>query len=288
VGSNEDNWKTRIGNERLNMQRAAWFDIRVWFAIRKRLEIRKRNLHVMLATAFLLSFAFVLPAQIAPADSPQARALTPSERGDIYMARKMYREAIETYMQAPASAQMLNKIGIAYHQLAELDLAAKYYQRAVKADPMFVDATNNLGTIYYAKKSYRRSISEFRKVLRVKPDAASTWANLSNAYFGRKQYELSTEAREKALELDPEVFDRRSSVGTLVQERNVAEAAKYHYFVAKSLAKKGRTADALLYIRKALEEGFKERNRFQEEPEFAGLRDDPEFKQLMATEPKVL
>ena len=159
------------------------------------------------------------------------------------MARKMYRDAIETYMQAPVSAQMLNKIGIAYHQLADIDTAGKYYQRAIKMDPEFADAINNLGTIYYSKKSYRRAINEFRKVLRVKPDAASTWANLANAYFERKQYERSTEALQKALELDPTVLDNRGTVGSLVQDRNVADRAKYHYYLAKSLAKQGKNSD---------------------------------------------
>jgi tetratricopeptide (TPR) repeat protein len=224
----------------------------------------------------------------ADAASGTVHVLTPAERGDIYMARKMYRDAIEIYMQAPPTAQMLNKIGIAYHQLADLDAAGKYYQRAIKADPQFTDAINNLGTIYYSKKSYRRAVNEFRKVLRTKPEAASTWANLANAYFERKQYELSTEALQKALELDPTVLDNHGTVGSLVQDRNIADRAKYHYYLAKSLAKKGQNADAIMYIRKALEEGFKERNKFQEEPEFAGLRDDPEFKQIMATEPKVL
>jgi tetratricopeptide (TPR) repeat protein len=217
-----------------------------------------------------------------------ARVLTPAERGDIYMARKMYRDAIEAYMQAPVSAPMLNKIGIAYHQLADVDTAGKYYQRAIKMDPQFADAINNLGTIYYSKKSYRRAINEFRKVLRVKPDAAATWANLANAYFERKQFDRFAEAQDRALELDPEVFSNRGTVGSLVQDRNIADRAKHDYFMAKSLAKRGRNADALQFIRKALEEGFKERNKFQEEPEFAGLRDDPEFKQIMATEPKVL
>jgi tetratricopeptide (TPR) repeat protein len=260
-------------------------------------DTRKRGRQAMLVFFSVLAIGLVPSANAqntAPVNAnPQASnsafpPLTLAERGDIYMARKMYRDAIETYMQAPPSAPMLNKIGIAYHQLAEIDLAGKYYQRAIKADPAFVDAINNLGTIYYSKKSYRRAIGEFRKVLRVKPDAASTWANLSNAYFERKQYELSTDALQKALEIDPAVLDNRGTVGSLVQDRNVADRAKYHYYLAKSLAKKGRNADALLYIRKALEEGFKERQKFQEEPEFAGLRDDPEFKQIMATEPKVL
>jgi hypothetical protein len=44
----------------------------------------------------------------------------------------------------------------------------------------------------------------------------------------------------------------------------------------------------LTYIRKALEEGFKERDKFQKEPEFAKMQDLPEFQQLMASEPRVL
>jgi tetratricopeptide (TPR) repeat protein len=238
--------------------------------------------------ALAVGSALALSAQVIQTEAPQPHALTPAERGDIFMARKMYREAIETYMTGPQTAPMLNKIGIAYHQMTDLDNAAKYYQRAAKADPMFVDAVNNLGTVYYSKKSYRRAVSEFKKVLRVKPDSASTWANLSNAYFGRKQYDLSNEARDKALELDPQVFDRRGTVGSVIQDRNVGEIAKFHYSLAKSLAKKGRNSEALQYIRKSLEEGFKERKKFLEEPEFAGLREDPEFKQIMATEPKVL
>ena len=254
-----------------------------------RAEIQFRRARTIVPFVLILTGSMLpLAAQVPQTETPQAHNLSPAERGDIFMARKMYREAIETYMMGPQTAPMFNKIGIAYHQLADLDAAAKYYQRAAKTDPMFVDAINNLGTVYYSKKSYRRAVTEFKRVLRVKPDSASTWANLSNAYFGRKQYDLANDARDKALELDPGVFDRRGSIGSIVQERNVAEIAKFHYSLAKSLAKKGHNTEALQYIRKSLEEGFKERKKFLEEPEFAGLREDPEFKQIMATEPKVL
>ena len=45
---------------------------------------------------------------------------------------------------------------------------------------------------------------------------------------------------------------------------------------------------ALLYIRKALEEGFTERKKMMEDPEFVSLRKLPEFQELMAMEPRVL
>ena len=90
------------------------------------------------------------------------------------------------------------------------------------------------------------------------------------------------------MELDPDVFEHRSTTGILLQERSVEERAKFHYYLAKTYAKSGRKDLALVYIRKALEEGFKEREKFKEEPEFVGLREDPEFKQIMGLEQKVL
>jgi hypothetical protein len=45
---------------------------------------------------------------------------------------------------------------------------------------------------------------------------------------------------------------------------------------------------ALQYMRKAIEEGFPERKRFTEEPEFAVLKDNAEFQQILKSEPRVL
>ena len=227
-----------------------------------------------------------IPAnQAQPADSPK---VTPELRGDIMMARKMYREAIEKYKEAPNSAIISNKIGIAYHQLLQLNIAKRYYERAIKFDRKYSEAVNNLGTVYYAQKSYKRAIGQYKKALRITPDSAAVLSNLGTAYFARKNYELASAAFQRAFELDPEVFERHSSQGVLLQERSVEERAKFHYYLAKTYAKAGKNDLALLYIRKALEEGFKERDKFIKEPEFVGLREDPEFKKLMETEQKVL
>ncbi len=84
--------------------------------------------------------------------------VTPEVRGDIFMARKMYREAVEAYEEGPKNnAVLLNKTGIAYHQLLELRTAKKFYELSVRANPRYAEAINNLGTVYYASKSYRRA-----------------------------------------------------------------------------------------------------------------------------------
>ena|SRR5258706_8015008 len=217
------------------------------------------------------------------------KALSPETRGDILMARKMYREAVETYRECPqSSAIVANKTGIAYHQMLDLEQAKKYYEKAVKLNPEYAEAINNLGTIFYSRHSYRRAITQYRKALRVTPESASILSNLGTAYFARKNYDDAFKTYQEALRLDPEVFEHRNSHGVLLQERSVEEKAKFHYYMAKTYAKAGMQDRAILYIRMALEEGFKERDKFKQEPEFAGLKENQEFKLLMSTEQKVL
>jgi tetratricopeptide (TPR) repeat protein len=247
------------------------------------------------AAAQLVSTSSTVPP---PADVPAAGAivpakpqpLTPEMRGDILMARKMYREAAELYAAAGAdkSAVLANKVGIAHHQMLQFDVARRHYQRAIKLNPKYAEAINNLGTIYYAKKSYRRAIGQYKRALKLTPESASIHSNMGYAQFARRQYAPAMESFNKALELDPQVFERRSTQGVLLQERSVEERAKFFYYVAKAYAKRGEKDLALLYVRKAIEEGFKERDKFKEDPEFATLRDLPEWQQLMTMESRVL
>jgi tetratricopeptide (TPR) repeat protein len=224
---------------------------------------------------------------VAPAKP--AINITPELRGDIYMAEKRYREAAEMYGQnAAGSAILLNKTGIAYHQMLQLGLAEKYYRASLKVDPKYAEAVNNLGTIFYARKSFRRAVNEYKKALRLHPNSASVWSNLGMGYFARKDYSKAADSFQQALKLDPEVFESRSTQGVLLQERSVEEHAKFHYYLAREYAKAGVNDRALQYIRKALEEGYKEKKKIEEDPAFAAMKELPEFKELMALEPRVL
>jgi len=233
------------------------------------------------------------PGPSIPQAAPQTNpVITPELRGDVFMAKKQYREAIEAFHDGPKNDPVLyNKSGIAYHQLLQLDSALKSYQQAVRLKKDYLEAINNIGTIYYARKNYGRSITYYKRAIKIAPQApksASIYSNLGTAYFARKQYKDATDAFQIAMTLDPDVFEHRSNFGILLEERNVEERAKYHYYVAKMYARNGRTELALQYLRKALEEGFKEKKQIEKDPEFASMRDSKEFKDLMALEPRVL
>jgi tetratricopeptide (TPR) repeat protein len=226
-------------------------------------------------------------AVVTPSEGPTE--LSAHKRGDILMARKMYREAIETYQGAVKEAAVIyNKLGIAYHHLNDFDKAIENYTMALRLNPNYSEAINNIGTVYYAKKNSKRAISEYQKALKIAPKSASIHSNLGTALFSRKKYDEAFAAWQKAFELDPEVFEHRSSHGTLLQERSVEERAKFHFYLAKTYAKAGAAERALLYIRKALEEGFQDKEKFRKDPDFQALIGTQEFEAILAAEYKVL
>src|SRR5437660_1691584 len=126
--------------------------------------------------------------------------LTAEQRADIMMARKMYREAVEGYKEGPLDSPVIwNKIGIAYHQMLQMDEAQRNYEKALKLNPKYPEAVNNLGTIYYARRRFRKAVSQYNKALKLTPNSASIYSNLGTAQFARRKYKEASEAYQKAL-----------------------------------------------------------------------------------------
>jgi len=233
--------------------------------------------------------AFAIAASFACAQTATPPQLTPEQRGDLFMARKMYRNAIDAYRPAAGNSAVLwNKVGIAYHQLGDLGAAKKSYEHALKLNRKYADAMNNLGTVFYARRKFGTAIGRYTKALALAPDSASIWSNLGTAYYARGKFEQMTKAYSRALQLDPDIFEERGMVGTRMLDRSVADRARYHYELARMYAIAGKNELALEYVRKALEEGFKDRDKLRKAKEFAALRETAEFKDLMALEPRVL
>ena len=245
---------------------------------------------VLKVGALLVTISVVALAQLVDRTDrsrepdPSAANLSLERRGDIYMARKMYREAGETYKEAiriePDSAKLINKLGISYHQLLLLDNARQQYQRAWKIDKTYGQALNNLGTVYHAQGRYRQAVRTYRQALKTSPYSASIYSNLGTSQFVRGRYKDAASAYLKALELDPNVFEVRGNFGTILQERSVGNRGRYYYFMAKAYAGVEMWDQAILYLRKSLEEGFGGARKIAGDVAFEAMHDLPEFQRL--------
>jgi tetratricopeptide (TPR) repeat protein len=231
-----------------------------------------------------LASAVQTPAQGAP--TPGARTLPPEEMADILMARKEYHEAAVSYRKLvdanPRNAVYWNKLGIALHQQEDLGAALKSYQQAVKFDPKYADAQNNIGTIWYQRKKFGKAIRAYQKALKLRNDMAVLYSNLGYAYFGDKKYEESITAFRQALALDPQCFDRNSSRGgSILQDRSVSDRGRFYFLLAKSFAQAGNVERALIYLRKAKEEGYSAMNDVKTDPAFSAMVKLPETQEIL-------
>jgi len=226
------------------------------------------------------------PEPVSATQLPEdARSL--EQRGDVYMVRKFFAEAVEVYRKLtqlePRNALYRNKLGIAYHQLQDLEAAKREYRRAIAINPKYAQAINNVAAVEYAQKRFRNAILTYLKALALTPGDAVIYSNLGTAYFAHERYEYATQCFRYALMLDPEVFRRSGRVGTIVQQRSDQNTAVFNYYMAKTYASTGNVEDTLQYLLKAWEEGYPDlRKTILEEEEFRFLAEEPRFQQLIA------
>jgi tetratricopeptide (TPR) repeat protein len=216
--------------------------------------------------------------------------LTTEQLADLYMLRKDYREAAETYKRLttenPHNAVYFNKLGIALHQQTALSMALKCYEQAWKVDPNYADAQNNIGTIWYQRKKYGKAIKSYKKAIGLRQDMAVLYSNLGYAYFGDKQYDKSAESFRTALTLDPQFFEHNGARnGSLLQDRSVTDRGRFYFMLAKSFAQAGNLDRCIVYLRKAKDEGYGQLNVVKTDPAFAAMLKSPEIQEILAPKP---
>jgi len=232
------------------------------------------------------------PAHRAQPPDPNASSAELESQADALRVQKSYLDAMDFYHAAmkkagtpQAKSQIWNKIGITELQTGHFREAKKAFERSIKGDPQFAEPHNNLGVVFYEVKKYDKAIKNYEKALALKEDSASFHSNLGSAYFSKQQFDLASQEYGRALQLDPTVFQHKSQIGIAAQMSSPEDRAHYSYVLAGMYAKAGMLDQALLYLRHAMEDGYKNIDDVYKDNEFAGLRKDPRFNDLMAQRP---
>jgi tetratricopeptide (TPR) repeat protein len=179
-------------------------------------------------------------------------------------------------------------MGVAQLQMRHYREAERSFGRALKKQRDFAEARNNLGAIFYVQKKYSRAIEEYTKAIKLDGAEASFYNNLGTAYFASKDYPRALAEYSRAIQLDPEIFHRKSRVGVAAQISSPGDRASFAYLLAKTYAHAGDNDSSLEYLRKAIEDGYRDINHVYQDQDFAILRKDPRFSELMATKPKAI
>lgn len=216
------------------------------------------------------------PKTIAPQFKP-----TPEQVGDSLMAHQRYQAAIESYKQAPPTATVWNKTGVAYQLMFNLDEAARCYQAALKLEPKNATVINNLGTIYVSWKQYSKAEKAYRKAAKLDPQSALVHKNLGTALMAEHKYKKGWQEYQVALGIDSNIFDQSNAVH-VENPASVQDRGAMNYYMAKGCLRAGQPERAIQYLRMAINEGFTNPKKLAADSEFATLRDVPAFQQLLA------
>jgi len=224
--------------------------------------------------------------------APDASVASLEQRGDELRTIKLYLDALDYYRAAMAkeknSARLLNKVGITELMMQRYREAKKSFDQSIKFDRKFADAYNNLGVVFYEERKYGAAVKQYRKAIAIDDTSASFFSNLGAALFSKKEFEPAVLAYQKAMQIDPDVFERTSRGGVQAQLPSPEDRAHYDYTVAKLYAKMGFSDRSLEYLRKAMEEGYRDFKNVYKDEEFAQLRKDKRFTELMATKTPAL
>jgi len=261
----------------------------------------KPNRWILSAALLTLSVALprILPAQAkdqsaAPGPAPPAsQAAAPAhaqptaeQQGDSLTARQRYQAAIAAYSKAPQmTADIWNKMGIDYQMMFNSKDATRCYKESLQIDPHNSEVLNNLATVYASLKEYGQADRLYRKALKYNPHSALILKNLGTNLLAEHRYNKGWEAYQQALAIDPQIFSDRGAP-SVEDPSSVHERGAMNYYMAAGCARAGQTACALQYLRMALDEGFTTRKKVANDSEFASLRDNPAFKQLLAEQPR--
>jgi len=232
------------------------------------------------------------PPQIHRIEPPptSASAKELESIADALQTDKNYLDAIDYYRAAlakdPHNAVLLNKIGISQLQLHHYREARKNFELAIRTDKNYANAYANLGVVYYEEESYGKSIRNYDKAILLAKDEAVFYNNRAASFFARKEFSKASLDYAKAIELDPDIFERGERGGG-VQARlpSPQDRAHYDYVLAKLYARNGMPERSLHYLRRAMEDGYKDINNVYKDAEFSTLRNDPRFAELMASKP---
>lgn len=225
------------------------------------------------------------PASTLPAGHTivlPAPKLTPVQLGDSLEARQRYQAAITAYGKVPhPTAEVWNKMGIAYQMMFDLKDATRCYRESLKMDPRNSTVLNNLGTVYDSSKEYRAAERIYRKALKVDPKSAYVLKNLGTNLLVQHKYSRGWDEYKKALAIDPDIFQDSSSP-KVENQTTVQERGAMNYFMARGCVRVGETDCAIQYLRLALDEGYTNPKKLAADTDFASLHDNPQFKELLA------
>ena len=227
--------------------------------------------------------------------------------GVFYYRTARYSDAVGTWRKAldlsTDNVVVLRNLGPGYYASGDYGQAAAAFQRALELDPTSVPTWANLGTARYFEGRYAEAAGALEKAVQLAPNNYLYWGNLGDAYRwapGSRNKATAVYAnairlvREKlALDLNDTAVrgslavylakagDTASALSEVAQIDRTPSNSPGSVFKTALVYELGRDrGKALDALGRAMRAGYS-RSEVDNEPEFADLRSDPRYREVV-------
>ena len=184
------------------------------------------------------------------------------EQGKVEAAISEFQKAAN--IDPKHGAAQLN-LGFAYERANLSDEAIDAYRKSIELEPRNFYARNNLGVLYSKKGMYDQAIAEFQDALKNEPGNAMALKNLETA----KKNKAGLQEREAVI--------ARAQENVESKRGDPASA----YQLARVYATYGKKEEAIEWLGKAIQKGYKDLAYVKSDPAFVNLRDERDFQLLL-------
>ncbi len=224
-----------------------------------------------------------------------------SQKGDVYnnlggvmMATGNYDAAIKNYLEAlrlnPYQEGVHFNLGNAYFQKGNTRKAIEHYQRAIDLRPDYPDAVNNLEKAATAQKNTEQLISRIQQALGGDPTNPLLLTRLGDLFRQQSEYDQAISQYEKALSAHAndinaynglvltysEKKDYTNAIDILLKMKHLQpDNPDIYYNLACIYAKRNMTDDAVNWLKKSIDKGFRNLGLIKKDPDLENIRNTP-------------
>jgi protein kinase/serine/threonine-protein kinase len=228
------------------------------------------------------------------------------ERGALDEASYWLKKAL---MLSPTFAYTYCYIGETYRQLDKPLEAEEWLNKAIEVQPGYYESYCFLALLYRGEGQDQQAMKQIEKQLALAPlDVRSLeWAaritEYRNNLSAAKQYYQRARQENASFEMDPRSLSAIGLGHILLKEGQQQEAYKLldlalsarqkaieagsewgetFYYTAAIYAIRNQKSEAYTWLQKAIDAGWRDYRTTERDPWFENLRDDGQFKQMMA------
>jgi len=101
-----------------------------------------------------------------------------------------------------------------------------WLDRAIAADPNYIEALNNLGVAFIKMRDFPAALSVLPRVTRLAPGFGAAWLNLGIAQRGAKRFTEAENSWKEVLKVEPRMSEAWFNLGVLYLENEMPGVAK--------------------------------------------------------------